>query len=117
MNVLRMMGTAAALGLAATALPLHAAETGDAAAGKAKNGMCIGCHGIEGYKTAFPTVYSVPKLGGQHADYIVAALRAYKSGERTHPSMRAIAAGLSDKDMADLAAYYASEMAKSAASK
>jgi cytochrome c553 len=52
-------------------------------------------------------VYSVPKLDGQHAQYIVSALRAYKSGERSHPSMRAIAGTLSDQDMADLAAYYA----------
>lgn len=111
------MSVAAACGMAAAALPLHAAEAGDAAAGKGKNAMCIGCHGIEGYRTAFPAVYSVPKLGGQHADYIVSALRAYKSGERAHPAMRGIAAGLSDKDMADLAAYYASEAARSAASK
>lgn len=76
--------------------------------------MCIGCHGIGGYKTAFPEVYSVPKLGGQHAAYIVNALQAYKSGERSHPSMRAIAATLSDKDIADLAAYYATDAAKSA---
>lgn len=77
--------------------------------------MCEGCHGIPGYKTAFPEVYSVPKLGGQHAAYIVKALQEYKKGERTHPSMRAIAATLSDQDMADLAAYYSSEKAQSAA--
>ena len=93
---------------------LRAAE-GDAAAGKSKNSMCIGCHGIPGYKTAFPDVYSVPKLGGQQAAYIVKALQAYRSGERSHPSMRAIAAGLSDKDMADLAAYYSSDAMKAAA--
>jgi cytochrome c553 len=68
--------------------------------------MCIGCHGIAGYKTAFPEVYSVPKIGGQHPAYIVKALQAYKSGDRNHPSMKGIAATLSDKDMADLAAYY-----------
>ena len=77
--------------------------------------MCAGCHGIPGYKTAFPEVYSVPKLGGQHAAYIVKALQEYKKGERTHPSMRAIAATLSEQDMADLAAYYASSQAQSAA--
>lgn len=76
--------------------------------------MCAGCHNIPGYKTAFPAVYSVPKIDGQHAPYIVSALRAYKSGERRHPSMRAIAAGLSDQDMADLAAFYANPSAKSA---
>jgi len=82
------------------------APAGDAAAGAKKISMCVGCHGIEGYKTAFPEVYSVPRIGGQHPAYIVKALQAYKSGERTHPSMRGIAATLSDKDMADLAAYY-----------
>jgi cytochrome c553 len=92
---------------------LQAAE-GDPAAGKEKTGMCAGCHGIGGYRTAFPEVYSVPKLGGQHAAYIVKALQAYKAGERSHPTMKAIAAGLSDKDMADLAAYYAVDPVKAA---
>ena len=68
--------------------------------------MCEGCHGIAGYRTAYPDVYSVPKLGGQQPTYLVRAMQAYKSGERTHPSMRGIAAGLSDQDMADIAAYY-----------
>ena len=86
----------------------------DAKAGANKVAMCVGCHNIPGYKTAFPSVYSVPKLDGQHAAYMVKALRAYKSGERTHPSMRGVAASLSDQDMADLAAFYASEPAKSA---
>ena len=72
-----------------------------------KISMCIGCHGVPGYKTAYPVVYHVPKIGGQSATYIAKALQAYKSGERSHPSMRGIAAGLSDQDMADFAAYYA----------
>ena len=93
------------------------AANGNAAAGKQKNAMCQGCHGIPGYKTAFPAVYNVPKLGGQHAAYIVKALQAYKSGERCHPTMRAIAAGLSDQDMADLAAYYAADDARKTAAK
>ena len=101
--------------LLACAGALQAAEAGDAAAGKGKTTMCIGCHGIGGYKTVFPDVYHVPKLGGQHAAYIVKALQEYKAGNRSHPTMRAIAAGLSDKDMADLAAYYASDAMKSAA--
>lgn len=92
---------------------LHAAS-GDPAAGKQKTGMCAGCHGISGYRTAFPQVYSVPKLGGQHAAYVVKALQAYKSGERSHPTMKAIAADLSDKDMADLAAYYATDSTRAA---
>ena len=105
----------AACGLVVAALPSSAADAGDAAAGKSKNAMCIGCHGIGGYKTVFPEVYHVPKIGGQHAAYIVKALQEYKSGNRSHPSMRAIAASLSDKDMADLAAYYASDAMNSAA--
>ena len=88
------------------AVPVQAA--GDPKAGQVKTSMCAGCHGIPGWRTAYPGVYSVPKLGGQHADYIVAALKAYKTGERSHPSMKGIAASLSDQDMEDLAAYYAS---------
>jgi cytochrome c553 len=79
---------------------------GNADAAKNKVSMCIGCHGVSGYKTAYPDVYHVPKIGGQQPAYIVNALKAYKSGERPHPSMRGIAASLSDQDMADLAAYY-----------
>lgn len=83
--------------------------SGDAGAGRTKSSMCAGCHNIAGYKTVFPAVYHVPKIDGQHAAYIVSALRAYKSGERKHPSMRAIAAGLNDQDMADLAAFYSGQ--------
>lgn len=68
--------------------------------------LCIGCHGIPGYKTAFPDVYHVPKIAGQQPAYIVNALKAYKSGERSHPSMRGIAASLSEEDMKRLADYY-----------
>ena len=68
--------------------------------------MCIGCHGIAGYKTAFPSVYHVPKIAGQQPAYIVAALKAYKSGERSHPSMRGIAASLTEEEMKELADYY-----------
>lgn len=68
--------------------------------------LCIGCHSIHGYKVAFPHVYHVPKIAGQNAQYIEAALKAYRSGERKHPTMAAIAASLSDKDITELAAYY-----------
>jgi cytochrome c553 len=95
------------------AMPVQAA--GDPQAGAQKNSMCQGCHGIPGWRTAFPDVYSVPKLGGQHADYIVAALKAYKSGERSHPSMTGIVDSLSEQDMQDLAAYYAAASAPVAA--
>lgn len=99
-----------ALSVAVFSLEARAADAaGDAQAGSKKNSMCIGCHGIEGYKTAFPEVYDVPKIGGQHAEYIVSALQAYKTGNRKHPSMRGIAAQLSDQDMKDLAAYYSAQ--------
>jgi cytochrome c553 len=68
--------------------------------------MCIGCHGIPGYKTAYPSVYHVPKIAGQSPTYIVNALKAYKSGERSHPSMRGIASSLSEETMKQLADYY-----------
>ena len=73
--------------------------------------QCIGCHGIPGYKATFPEVYQVPMIGGQSAKYIEAALQAYKKGDRKHPSMRGIAASLSDQDMADIAAYYSQQSA------
>jgi|SRR5262245_56485528 len=80
---------------------------GDAGRGWARAQMCAGCHGIADYRTAFPKVYSVPKLGGQEAAYIVKSLQDYKSGARKNATMGGIAATLSDQDMADLAAYYA----------
>ena len=81
----------------------------DAKAGEKKAAMCIGCHGIPDYKATFPEVYRVPKIAGQNAKYIISALSQYKKGDRKHPTMRAIAASLSDQDMADLAAFYATE--------
>jgi cytochrome c553 len=71
--------------------------------------MCIGCHGIPDYKASFPEVYRVPMIAGQGAKYIVSALTQYKKGDRKHPTMRGIAASLSDQDMADLAAFYSTE--------
>jgi len=110
-----VMAAALTLALSSAAWGQSPAAGGDAAAGAQKTAMCAGCHGILGYKTAFPEVYSVPRIGGQNPAYIVKALQAYKSGERTHPSMRGIAATLSDKDMADLAAYYSAGPSKVAA--
>ena len=100
----------ALLALAGLAQASVAADVkGDAEAAKSKVAMCIGCHGIPGYKATFPEVYRVPMLGGQSEKYIVSALNAYKKGERKHPSMVGIAKGLSDQDMADVAAYYAQQ--------
>ncbi len=81
---------------------------GDAQAGEKKIAMCVGCHGIVGYQATFPEVYKVPKISGQGAKYITAALNAYKKGDRKHPTMKGIAASLSDQDIADVAAYYES---------
>jgi len=83
---------------------------GDPARGRAR--MCEGCHGIADYRTAYPEVYAVPRIGGQQAAYIVKTLEDYKKGARKHPTMRGIAATLSDQDMADLASYYAGEPRK-----
>jgi cytochrome c553 len=80
---------------------------GDANAGEKKIAMCIGCHGIVGYQASFPEVYKVPKISGQGEKYISTALNAYKKGERKHPTMRGIAASLTDQDIADISAYYA----------
>ena len=90
-----------------TALSASAQEVqGDAKAGAGKIAMCIGCHGIKGYQASFPEVYKVPMISGQGAKYIGAALHAYQKGERRHPSMRGIADGLNDQDIADIAVYY-----------
>ena len=92
---------------AAAAFAQPPALKGDPKEARKKIAMCEGCHGIPGYKTAYPVVYHVPKLGGQSIIYLSNALHAYKAGQRSHPSMRGIAASLSDQDIADLAAYYA----------
>lgn len=101
---------AATLSLTSLAQGALAAEVvGNAQAGAGKVSMCIGCHGIPGYKAAFPEVYSVPMIGGQNARYIEAALNAYKKGDRKSPTMRGIAGSLSDQDTADVAAYYSQQ--------
>ncbi len=69
--------------------------------------MCSGCHTIPGYQASFPRVYRVPMISGQSAKYLEAALLAYRKGDRNHPTMRAIAMGLDDAEIAALAAYYA----------
>jgi len=94
------------------ALPLAAAAQSAAPAASGKGAqvnvsMCAGCHTIPGYQASFPRVYHVPKISGQSAKYIEAALNEYKKGERDHPTMRAIAQGLSDADIAAVAAYFA----------
>ena len=101
------------IALAAVGLSLNASAQ-NAQAGEKKAAMCIGCHGIPDYKASFPEVYRVPMIAGQGAKYIVSALGQYKKGDRKHPTMRAIAASLSEQDMADLAAFYAQGNVKTA---
>ena len=96
---------AASLALALAAFPV--AAKGDAENGKALFYTCTGCHGIEDYKNAYPT-YRVPKVGGQNEAYLVAALSAYKKGERKHPTMQAQAESFSEQEIADIAAYLSS---------
>ena len=99
---------------ATTSSAAFAAEVvGNAKAATNKIEMCIGCHGIPGYKATFPEVYQVPMIGGQSAKYIEAARHAYKKGDRKHPSMRGIAISMSDQDIADVAAYYSQQNAQS----
>lgn len=107
----RALGTALVAGSFLLAGPVLAADEatvqGDAQAGSQKVSMCIGCHGLQSYKVAFPELYHVPMIAGQNAEYIVAALKEYANGSRTFETMEAIAQSLSEQDMADVAAYYA----------
>jgi len=114
MNKTILFAAAVAAALLSSWATAEGAPAGDAAKGRQKTRMCTGCHGIEGWRTAYPEVYHVPRIGGQHEAYLVKALQEYRSGERSHPSMRAIAASLSEQDMADLAAYYAQGGVKTA---
>ena len=97
---------AAGFAAAATGAQAQGKAADDKAGVEGQHALCIGCHGIPGYKTAFPSVYHVPKIAGQQPGYIVSALKAYKSGARAHPSMRGIAASLTEDEMQKLADYY-----------
>ena len=92
----------------------QAAAAGDAARGKTLGYTCLGCHGIPNYKSVYPT-YSVPMLAGQHPEYIVAALKAYKSGERGNATMHAHAVTLSEQDMQDVALFLSGTTIKAVA--
>ena len=94
LSTLFVLAVASVTGVAqaqATAPAAPAAVPAGAQAVEAKIAMCIGCHGIQGYQASFPEVYKVPKISGQSAKYIVAALNAYKTGDRKHPTMRGVA--------------------------
>jgi len=97
--------TLLALGLAMTAtFAMTAQAEGNMAEGKARAYTCQGCHGIPNYKNQFPS-YSVPRLGGQNPKYIENALKAYASGERSHPTMFSQATGMTDEVRADIASF------------
>lgn len=79
----------------------------DVEAGKQIAYSCLGCHGIDGYRNAYPS-YRVPKLGGQKAIYLEIALKGYREGNRSHPTMTGQASSLTDQDIENVAAYLAS---------
>lgn len=105
-NVSRGGVTAALLSLAVAASSVHAFE-GDPQQGRIKAETCLGCHAIPSYTNTYP-VYHVPKVGGQNEAYIISALIAYRDGQRAHDTMHGNAQGLSDQDIADIAAYFSS---------
>jgi cytochrome c553 len=84
---------------------VNALAAGDPERGRLKAATCMGCHGVPGMRNAYPG-YRVPKLGGQHAQYLADALKGYRAGLRAHPTMRAQATTLTDEDIADIAAYF-----------
>lgn len=112
LSTLFALSVACATGLAQAQTPTAPAPAAPAAAPAspksidAKVAMCIGCHGIKGYQASFPEVYKVPKISGQSAKYIAAALHGYKTGDRKHPTMRSIAETLTEQDIADISGYY-----------
>ena len=97
----------AAAAPAAPVAPAVAATSGDATRGNGLTYTCRGCHGVTGYKNAYPS-YHVPKLGGQSETYLNNALKEYREGKRKHPTMQAQAESFSEQDIADIAAYLSS---------
>ncbi|HVI60208.1 MAG TPA: cytochrome c [Luteimonas sp.] len=89
---------------AATAAPAASAPVGSAERGRQLTYTCQGCHGVTGYKNAYPN-YHVPRIGGQSAVYLTNALTEYRKGARKHPTMQAQAQSFSEQDIADIAAY------------
>lgn len=100
----RRLGIAVAALLAGTLFSLDAAAEGDPERGRYAVQTCLGCHAVSAYSNVYPS-YKVPKLGGQHADYITSALKAYRSGKREHPTMQAQARALTEQEIQDIAAY------------
>ena len=99
--------TAPAPAAAATPAPIAPVSKGNTDTGRQLTYTCQGCHGITGYKNAYPN-YHVPKIGGQSSEYLVNALSEYKKGARKHPTMQAQSQSFSDQDIADIAAFLSS---------
>lgn len=99
-----LLTLALALPAAAQDTPSGAASPGDASQGLELGYSCLGCHGIEGQRNAYPS-YRVPRLGGQKPAYLLAALNAYRAGTRPHPTMQAQAGSMTDDDIANLVAW------------
>jgi cytochrome c553 len=106
MRALPVLAACAVMGSAFAQSAPPAPIVGNADAARSKVSMCIGCHGIQGYRSSFPEVYNVPKIAGQNAKYIESALKEYAEGKRSFPTMVGIAKSLSEQDIADVAAYY-----------
>jgi len=81
---------------------------GDADAGAVKAYTCLGCHGVEHYVNSYPT-FHVPRIAGQNAEYLIAALKAYRSKERSHQTMQSNANLLTDQDIEDISAWFAAQ--------
>jgi len=96
----------ALLSVAAVLCSAPVSATGNASDGETLAYTCLGCHGVDGYRNAYPS-YRVPKLGGQKAAYLVVALKGYQGGTRSHPTMAAQATSLSEQQIEDIAAYLA----------
>lgn len=112
---MKIAAAIAILSLTCLILASPAAAEGSLERGAKLGYSCLGCHGIDGYRNAYPS-YRVPRLGGQKAAYLATAIQGYRDGAREHPTMKAQASSLSDQDIEDLAAYLASIGAETVAS-
>ena len=101
-----LVAAAVCLGVASTSVMAQEPLQGNPQRGKQLSYTCLGCHGVDGYKNAYPN-YSVPELEGQHPEYLAAALKEYRDGDRAHLTMHSQASSLTDQDIADIVAYFA----------
>jgi cytochrome c553 len=106
-NIRNTIVASATVFVAGLFIGIQAANAADAANGEKLSQTCLGCHGAPGLRNPGP-VYAIPMVGGQHAEYIVSALKAYKDKSRSHKTMQAQASNLSDQDMNDIAAFFSS---------